>query len=231
MKTLLIALSTFTLSLAQAATIEQIDTATNQMDLQQLAMYAAENPADYNKAYANYRLSIMAGLQGQNDQAEQALDLAQATLEQMTATQPQAESLALLSGVYGMQIGNNPLMGALYGPKADKAIKKAAELEPENPRVVLVKAIAAYNTPAAFGGSKQGTIELSSKAIELYAQPCQQMCWGHAEAYTWRGLAKQELGDKAGAIADWNKAVTLEPSYGWAKFLLTQQQSYSQNRE
>jgi tetratricopeptide (TPR) repeat protein len=129
-----------------------------------------------------------------------------------------------------MQIGNNPVKGALYGAKSNKAMAQATELEPANPRVTLVKAIMAYNTPAMFGGSKQSAVELSSKAIELYAQPCQQVCWGHAEAYTWRGLAKQELGDKAGAIADWTKATEVEPSYGWAKFLLMQQQSYSHNR-
>lgn len=230
MKTLLMTFSILTLTAAQAATVEQIDAASNRMDLKQLAVYAAEDPADYNKAYANYRLSIMAGLTGQQDQAAQALDVAQSTLEQLTSAQPEAESLALLSSVYGMQIGNNPLKGALYGPKSNKAMQQATKLDPANPRVALIKAISAYNTPAAFGGSKQSAIDLSSKAIELYAQPCQQLCWGHAEAYTWRGLAKQELGDKAGAIADWTKATEVEPSYGWARFLLTQQQSYSQNR-
>ena len=230
MKTLLMTFSILTLTAAQAATVEQIDAASNRMDLKQLAVYAAEDPADYNKAYANYRLSIMAGLTGQQDQAAQALDVAQSTLEQLTSAQPEAESLALLSSVYGMQIGNNPLKGALYGPKSNKAIQQATKLDPANPRVALIKAISAYNTPAAVGGSKQSAIDLSSKAIELYAQPCQQLCWGHAEAYTWRGLAKQELGDKAGAIADWTKATEVEPSYSWARFLLTQQQSYSQNR-
>lgn len=230
MKTLLMTFSILTLTAAQAATVEQIDAASNRMDLKQLAVYAAEDPADYNKAYANYRLSIMAGLTGQQDQVAQALDVAQSTLEQLTSAQPEAESLALLSSVYGMQIGNNPLKGALYGPKSNKAIQQATKLDPANPRVALIKAISAYNTPAAFGGSKQSAIDLSSKAIELYAQPCQQLCWGHAEAYTWRGLAKQELGDKAGAIADWTKATEVEPSYSWARFLLTQQQSYSQNR-
>ena len=230
MKTSLMALSLLTLTTVQAATIEQIDTAANRMDLKQLALYAAEQNADYNKAYANYHLAIMAGITGQKDQAEQALELAQSTLEQITAVQPEADSFALLSSVYGMQIGNHPLKGALYGPKAGKAIAQASALEPTNPRVALIKAISAYNTPAAFGGSKQSAIELSTKAIELYAQPCLQICWGHAEAYTWRGLAKRELGDKAGAIADWTKATEVDPSYGWAKFLLTQQQSYSQTR-
>jgi hypothetical protein len=108
MKTLLMTFSILTLTAAQAATVEQIDAASNRMDLKQLAVYAAEDPADYNKAYANYRLSIMAGLTGQQDQAAQALDVAQSTLEQLTSAQPEAESLALLSSVYGMQIGNNP---------------------------------------------------------------------------------------------------------------------------
>jgi tetratricopeptide (TPR) repeat protein len=230
MKTLLIALSALTITAAQAATIEQIDAATNAMDLKLLASYAAEQTADYNNAYANYRLSITAGITSEKDQAEQALDQAQSTLEQLTAAQPQADHLALLASVYGMQIGNNPVKGALYGAKSNEALAQATALEPANPRVTLVKAIMAYNTPAVFGGSKQSAIDLSSKAIELYAQPCQQICWGHAEAYTWRGLAKQELGDKAAAVADWTKATEIEPSYGWAKFLLMQQQSYSQNR-
>lgn len=230
MKTLLTVFSVLAITAAQAATIEQIDAAANGMDLKQLSLYASDQSSDYNKAYANYRLSIMAGITGQKEQAEQALDVAQSTLEQLTTAEPDAESFALLASVYGMQIGNNPIKGAFYGPKSNKAISQAAGLDPANPRVVLVKAISAYNTPAAFGGSKQSAVELSSKAIELYALPCQQICWGHAEAYTWRGLAKQELGDKAGAIADWTKAMEVDSSYGWAKFLLSQQQSYSQNR-
>lgn len=230
MKTLLTVFSVLAITAAQAATIEQIDAAANGMDLKHLSLYAADQSSEYNIAYANYRLSIMAGITGQKEQAEQALDVAQSTLERLTAAEPDAESFALLASVYGMQIGNNPIKGAFYGPKSNKAISQAAGLDPANPRVVLVKAISAYHTPAAFGGSKQSAVELSSKAIELYALPCQQICWGHAEAYTWRGLAKLELGDKAGAIADWTKAMEVDSSYGWAKFLLSQQQSYSQNR-
>ena len=138
MKTLLIALSALTITAAQAATIEQIDAATNAMDLKQLASYAAEQTADYNNAYANYRLSIMAGITGEKDQAEQALDQAQSTLEQLTAAQPQADHLALLSSVYGMQIGNNPVKGALYGPKSNKAMAQAARIDGSEAAVAAV---------------------------------------------------------------------------------------------
>ncbi len=150
MKTLLMTFSILTLTAAQAATVEQIDAASNRMDLKQLAVYAAEDPADYNKAYANYRLSIMAGLTGQQDQAAQALDVAQSTLEQLTSAQPEAESLALLSSVYGMQIGNNPLKGALYGPKSNKAIQQATKLDPANPRVALDQSHLSLQYPSCF---------------------------------------------------------------------------------
>ena len=117
-------------------------------------------------------------------------------------------------------------LGMLYA-LFDGEKLKAEQLAPLNPRVTLVKAIAAYNTPAMFGGSMQQAKTLASSAIERFNQPCENICWGEAEAYTWRGLAKQELGDAQGAIEDWQQALQVEKDYGWAKFLLQQNQQIS----
>jgi tetratricopeptide (TPR) repeat protein len=35
-----------------------------------------------------------------------------------------------------------------------------------------------------------------------------------AEAYSWRGLAKYDLGDKQGAIEDHREAIRLDPNLG-----------------
>ncbi len=105
-------------------------------------------------------------------------------------------------------------------PNSNRTLSQAQTLEPNNPRVLLIEAISAFNTPAAYGGSMLNTIQLTSKAIDLFAEPCDNICWGHAEAYTWRGLAKQSSGDSQGAIDDWQAALSVQADYGWAHFLL-----------
>ena len=232
MKTLLLASSFLLISTHSfAATlsntnITNVDAASNAMNLTQLQQLSGSTQ-DYDKAYANYRLAISANVMGQKTLASSALTTAQTTLEALETSQANAESLALLSSVYGMQIALDNSKGATLGMKSAKAIASAEQLEPQNPRVALVKAIAAYNTPAIFGGSMQNAKTLATTAIERFAQPCDNICWGEAEAYTWRGLAKQELGDSQGAIEDWQQAIKVQADYGWAKFLLQQNQQLS----
>ena len=232
MKTLLLASSFLLISTHSfAATpsntnITNVDAASNAMNLTQLQQLSGSTQ-DYDKAYANYRLAISAKVMGQKTLASSALSAAQTTLEALETSQANAESLALLSSVYGMQIALDNSKGATLGMKSAKAIASAEQLEPQNPRVALVKAIAAYNTPAIFGGSMQNAKTLATTAIERFAQPCDNICWGEAEAYTWRGLAKQELGDSQGAIEDWQQAIKVQADYGWAKFLLQQNQQLS----
>ncbi|MGI2128557.1 hypothetical protein [Shewanella oncorhynchi] len=232
MKTLLLASSFLLISTHSfAATpsntnITNVDAASNAMNLTQLQQLSGSTQ-DYDKAYANYRLAISANVMGQKTLASSALTTAQTTLEALETSQANAESLALLSSVYGMQIALDNSKGATLGMKSAKTIAGAEQLEPQNPRVALVKAIAAYNTPAIFGGSMQNAKTLATTAIERFAQPCDNICWGEAEAYTWRGLAKQELGDSQGAIEDWQQAIKVQADYGWAKFLLQQNQQLS----
>ncbi|MBP7663465.1 hypothetical protein [Shewanella sp. S23-S33] len=232
MKTLLLAssfllISTHSFAVTPSNTnITNVDAASNAMNLTQLQQLSGSTQ-DYDKAYANYRLAISANVMGQKTLASSALTTAQTTLEALETSQANAESLALLSSVYGMQIALDNSKGATLGMKSAKAIASAEQLDPQNPRVALVKAIAAYNTPAIFGGSMQNAKTLATTAIERFAQPCDNICWGEAEAYTWRGLAKQELGDSQGAIEDWQQAIKVQADYGWAKFLLQQNQQLS----
>ena len=232
MKTLLLAssfvlISTHSFAATPSNTnITNVDAASNAMNLTQLQQLSVSTQ-DYDKAYANYRLAISANVMGQKTLASSALTTAQTTLEALETSQANAESLALLSSVYGMQVALDNSKGATLGMKSAKAIASAEQLEPQNPRVALVKAIAAYNTPAIFGGSMQNAKTLATTAIERFAQPCDNICWGEAEAYTWRGLAKQELGDSQGAIEDWQQAIKVQADYGWAKFLLQQNQQLS----
>ncbi len=217
--TILITTMALVSGLTHANEIPAIDAASNTMNLTALHKLSQQTQG-YDQAYANYRLAITANILGQRDTAVNALTSAQSALENLN--QADADNLALLASVYGMQIGLDSMLGASLGPKLGQALAQAQELEPYNPRVVLVEAISAFNTPVMFGGSMKKALDLSTKAIELYSNPCDDICWGHAEAYTWRGLAKQNMGDAQGAIADWLAAIEIQPDYGWASFLLQQ---------
>lgn len=216
-----ILITTMTLfsQIAHANEISAIDSASNTMNLTAFQSLSQQTQG-YEHAYANYRLAISANILGQSPLAKSALLAAQSTLEDLGETE--SETLALLASVYGMQIGMDDSQGARLGAKLSQAINQAEVLSPNNPRVALVQAISAFNTPVTFGGSMKKAIELSSKAIDLYSEPCNNICWGHAEAYTWRGLAKQNSGDTEGAITDWQLAIEIEPNYSWANFLLKQ---------
>ena len=110
------------------------------------------------------------------------------------------------------------------GPKAGKAIRKAMELAPDNPRVVLSAAIGDYNTPRMFGGNKESAMQGFQRAAELFAleKPAEPVepAWGHSEAYAWLGLAYMDRDEKEPAGAAFEKALEVNPDFGWVKYVL-----------
>jgi predicted TPR repeat methyltransferase len=52
------------------------------------------------------------------------------------------------------------------------------------------------------------------------APPTDGPHWGHTEALTWLGFARQKTGDLAAARAAWQQALAIEPNYAWVKFAL-----------
>lgn len=215
--------------LAQAAEpavtqLAAIDLASQQLDVQALQQFSLQAQDDYPFAYAQYRLAVTASVRADEAVLKPALTAAAERLEQLIAGEPaatlKAEALALLALTRGMQAGFYPIKGMYYGQKSGQALQAATALQPQNPRVTLAAAILAYQTPSLFGGDKKAALNHANAAISAFAAPCQGICWGEAEAYVWRGLAKKEAGDLTGAKADWQQALQLAPGYGWAKKLL-----------
>lgn len=207
-----------------AVDLAAIDAASQQQDVVALQQQTAVAQDDYQFAYAQYRLAVAASVRGDEKLLKPALEAAAERLEQLLKAEPEpdlaVEAWALLALTRGMQAGYYPIKGAYYGKLSGDALAKSKALQASNPRVLLASAILAYQTPTLFGGSKKEALTQAEAAVLAFATPCQQICWGQAEAYIWRGLAKAEAGDNAGAKADWQQALRLVPDYGWAKKLL-----------
>ena len=177
----------------------------------------------YYIALTDYRIAGL--LEGESKDPSEHLNAAVEHLEKATEIDPQAaEAYALLSSVYGWQIGLSPMKTMLLGPRVGKAAQKAKQLAPDNPRVVLSAAISDFNTPEMFGGSKEKSLQGLQRAAELFAQeeptdPIQPI-WGHREAYAWLGIAYQNRGELESARAAFEKALEIDPDFGWVKYWL-----------
>ena len=180
----------------------------------------------YYIALADFRIaSLLRSSEENKDRTSEHLKAAVEHLKKATEIDPQAaEAYALLSSVYGQQVALSPLRSMLLGPKAGKAVQKAQQLAPDNPRVVLSAATSAFKTPKMFGGSKEKGLQGFQRAAELFAQeePTDPIhpVWGHREAYAWLGIAHQDLGELEQARSAFEKALEIDPDFGWVKYVL-----------
>ena len=197
---------------SDVAELEEIRTELNEEDA---------NDA-YLAAYIDWRIASIHLAFADADAADAVLGRGQATLESLVERVPDsAESWALLSSTYGMQIGIRPMSrGMSMGGKADSAIERAMRLEPENPRVLVIYAIGKLNTPVMFGGGRDKAMDALDRALAAHAENGSgRYAWGEADAYIWRGIARQRQGDLERAAADFDAALNAVPSYGWAEQL------------
>jgi hypothetical protein len=135
-----------------------------------------------------------------------------------------AEAQALLGSLYGLQISRSPMMkGITLGPRATAAIERAAREAPANPRVVLQQGVSAFNTPPMFGGGTDKAERLLRRSIELFASEPQSKDWpnwGRFDAHAWLGQTLVRKGDRAGARAEYDRALAIAPDSAWLKYAL-----------
>ena len=172
--------------------------------------------------YLDWRLASLFVGNGDRKSADAALERGQETLEAIVAEAPDnAEAWALLSGVLGMRIGIQPMTrGLRYGGAASRAMNKALELEPGNPRVLLVDGIGKLNTPSMFGGSRKKAMQQFDAALAaIRANGPGRYSWGEADIHVWRGIAERNSGNSDAARTAFDRALELVPSYEWARYL------------
>ena len=192
--------------------------ATSDDDLATLAHYYA--------AYAAHQLvGLLSGSDSDTPGREllDHIDYAIHHLEVTSQRDPSfADGWALLASVYGRKISLRPLSGMTLGPKSNRAQKTAIELAPDNPRVVLLKAVGDYNTPRMWGGDKKRAMDGFHQAAVLYQEEVVmdplQPSWGHATVYAWLGTAYMDENNLPEARKALEKALEIDPELGWVKY-------------
>jgi len=186
--------------------------------------------AHYYAAYANYRLGTII-FQENESRSQNQLEQAARQLKETLQIRPRlAEAHALLASVYGQLLQHVPERGSELGPKSARHMEQALNLAPDNPRVLLLKAISEFYTPEKWGGSKvkaHKRFRAATQAFEREAQPDSQTSrranasldptWGHAEAYAWLGLASLKLDQPMSAKRAFKNALEVNSEYSWVK--------------
>jgi tetratricopeptide (TPR) repeat protein len=180
--------------------------------------------AAYYLGYIDYQLAVVINRMDK-EKAPACLDSAVENLKNAIEKDDSlAEAHALLSSCYGMQIAFSPFSGIWRGPKSGSEMSKAKELAGENPRVALLGAIGTYNTPSFFGGGKEKGFEEMKKAAELFdrwkTSDSLQPDWGKEQVYAWIGLAYLDRKETILARNAFEKALEINPDYGWVKYVL-----------
>lgn len=123
----------------------------------------------------------MQDMDGVADQAQKFIDAAESIEKE------NSEIHLLQKMVYSLKMMVNPQERYMtFGMKAQEELTKAEKLDPNNPRVTLIKAEDIYFTPEQYGGSKTKGMEMFKTALEKFNsfKPKTNLSpnWGKGEA-------------------------------------------------
>ena len=107
---------------------------------------------------------------GKMDQLDAIAMEAQTALDKAAElSKDNAEILILQKMIHGLKMMFDPQARFMSeGMLGADALSKAAKLDPENPRITLLKAEDVYYTPEQYGGSKAKGLELFQKAKDQF---------------------------------------------------------------
>jgi tetratricopeptide (TPR) repeat protein len=132
------------------------------------------------------------------------------------------EPKALLSALYGLMMGYSPWKGMFLGPKSANMIEKALKQSAASPLVWRCYANSKFFTPESFGGDLTTAISAYEKTLQLYESDTVSIKknWFYLDTMAFLGQAYVKKGDTSRAIAIYEKALKMEPDFGWIKYSL-----------
>ncbi len=137
------------------------------------------------------------------------------------------ENYALKANLFGKKIAFSPMKAIYLGPRSGVASGKAMELGKKNPRVNLLIGISTLYTPTMFGGGADKALDIINQSIAIFKTTTDTVSilpdWGKAEAYGYQGMIFMQQEKYPEARQSFEKALEINPQYGWVKYHLMKQ--------
>jgi tetratricopeptide (TPR) repeat protein len=134
----------------------------------------------------------------------------------------EAYALATACTLAGREMSSIPFGGGRIGSRIDEA----AKLEPKNPRVRLVEALAMFERAGKNADEKAAALK-SLRAVTVMFEQARAGAsstpeWGAAEAYAFLGRALFDMRDVVGAREALERSLLIAPDYAFARHLMSQ---------
>ncbi len=142
----------------------------------------------YYAALTTVQKGRMQMTSGKTDELDQIADNAQKNLDKSIELGGlNSENLILKKMIHSLRMMVNPMTRFMTeGAAAMEALAKAEGLDPDNPRISLLRGEDTYFTPEQFGGSKEKGRELVEKAVKQFESYKPESSlhpnWGREEA-------------------------------------------------
>ncbi len=175
----------------------------------------------FERAIAMYGLLNNTMANRDEDTFDEKYDETTDFLKEVIEKNPKAgEPKAVLSSIYGLAMGYSPMKGMFLGGKSSSLMESAMELNPESPMVQKLYAGSKLYTPPMFGGSVEKALAAYERSVALYELGETENNWMYLDTLVGLSMAysKTDQPDKAKATLE--KAIAIEPEYGWAKSIL-----------
>lgn len=187
-----------------------------------LAAHPDDPRLPHYHGYLLFREAAASEALDEQARTEQLLREADHALQKSAEHLPWPETLALRSSVLGRLIAasSNPLAAMTLGPRSSRAMDRALELGPDNPRVWLIRGMNARYTPRMWGGGLERAEEYLARAVQLFESDAPagvEPRWGRAEAYLWLGNVHRQRKELDQARAAYERAIQLAPDYQAAR--------------
>lgn len=177
--------------------------------------------AQLNVGVAHYGLLLSTMSTNDEDLFDDYVSATKDRLEEMIDRHATAaEGKGLLSAVLGLQIAYSPMKGMLLGGKSSNLAADAKEMAPRSPLAWRFYGINKLYTPSSFGGDIQEAVLALEKSIALFESTAISKNWLYLDTLALLGQAYAKAGEKAKAIATYEKALASEAGFTYAKDLL-----------
>lgn len=196
--------------------------------------------AHYWAGFASWRIAINGANQGMSIPDLIAnLEKAAADFEASIRLKDDfADGYAAAAGVNGwlgaFDMRNNPAETPERIKKFWSLLARATELEPDNPRVLWVKAVPLLVLPPDKGGNLNGAIEIYRRMDEVSQAKSDAGSplpdWGKPEAMMSLAFAHLQQSDLASASAEAQTALRLQPEWSYVRDILVPQIEAAQRK-
>jgi len=180
---------------------------------------------NYYGALLAYRLALLA--RGDEARAwpftQQCVDRLNRVLDLDAGS---AEALALQSACLALQSNLDPWRSPLAASRSRARIDEALKLAPDNPRVLLLGALAAREWPRLFGGDDQQAFTLMQRSVWAFERQSRPAAgppgWGAADAFTYLAQDYLTRGEALAARNVLERALLVAPDFTQARRLMAE---------